>query len=263
MLRSIQNLYDYTIKATDGEIGRVDQFLFDDRHWTVRYLVIDTGGWLSGRMVLVSPIAVRGVHHNDRTIEVDLTRQQVEQSPGIESNQPVSRQKEMEYIQHYGYPPYWEGGGVWGTGLYPAALHPAVAPVPVIPPERTSPQTTTGTTQTSTETGGDPHLRSTREVIDYAIQASDGDLGHVEDFLIDDETWTLRYMVVDTQNWWPGKKVLIAPPWIGDISWADSQVRVDLPREAIKSAPEFDPSKPFDRDYEARLYEHYQQPAYW
>jgi hypothetical protein len=251
----------YTIQATDGEIGTVDQFFFDDEKWTVRYLVVDTGGWLSGRRVLISPIAIRTARWNDQTLDVDLTRQQVEQSPGIDTDKPVSRQKELEYANYYGYGPYWEGYGVWGVGMYPAPMHPLVAPVPastsVVPP--------TDPTQPATpaRTEGDPHLRSTREVIGYTTQASDGEIGHVDDFMGDDETWELRYMVVDTGNWLSGKKVLVAPRWISKVTWAESQVYVDLPRDIIEGAPPFDPYTPISRDYEAQLHNYYQQPPYW
>lgn len=272
MLHSVNTMQEYTIQVTDGEIGTVDQLLFDDQHWTVRYLVVDTGGWLSGGLVLISPIAIRAVHRNVQTLEVDLTRQQVEQSPTIDAHQPVSRQKELEYFEYYGYTPYWGGAGIWGADMYPAALHPVVAPVPTtpiaplttpaVPPRATDDALSEQPTERAEERG-DPHLRSTREVIDYTIQARDGDIGHVEDFLIDDESWTLRYMVVDTRNWLPGKQVLVAPRWISAISWAEQQVRVDVPRDTIKAAPEFDPSQPVDRDYEARLHQHYRRPTYW
>jgi uncharacterized protein YrrD len=254
-------MHGYTIQATDGEIGTVAQFLFDDIHWAVRYLVVDTGGWLSGRRVLISPIAIRAARWNDQVIDVDLTRQQVEQSPGIETDQPVSRQKESEYAQYYGYAPYWGGAGVWGMGMYPGYLHPAIAPVPAAAP--VAPATATEQPATPARESGDPHLRGTREVIGYAIQAGDGEIGQVDDFIVDDETWELRYMVVDTGNWLSGKKVLVAPRWISKVTWSEARVYVDLPRDMIKDAPEFDPYTPISRDYEARLYDHYQRPRYW
>ncbi|MDP9310826.1 MAG: PRC-barrel domain-containing protein [Chloroflexota bacterium] len=263
MLHSIHEMKGYTICARDGEIGTVDRFLFDDQHWTIRYMIVDTGGWLSGRRVLISPISIRTSSWDKQLIDVGLTKQQVEHSPGIHTDEPVSRQKEAELAQYYGYAPYWGGAGVWGAGLYPAPLlyayptRPAAMAPPAVPARPTAEQ------EFGTQERGDPHLRSTEEVIGYTIQARDGDIGQVDDFLVDDETWTLRYMVVDAGSWWSGKKVLVAPEWIGTISWERSSVVVDLTREMIKGAPVFDPYTPVSRNYEAQLYEYYGRPAYW
>lgn len=223
MLRSVNSMHGFTIHATDGDLGAVDDFLFDDEQWTMRYLVANTGDWLSGRLVLVSPIAFRTPNGDKETFEVALTRQQVEQSPSIATDQPVSRQQEAEYSRYYDYPYYWDGLGLWGAAMYP----------------RLADMSAGSTTQHSKS---DPHLRSARMVTGYAIQARDGDLGHVEDFIVDDESWALRYMVVDTRNWWPGKHVLVSPQWISAVSWTQSSVMVDLLRETIKQGKEYDPS---------------------
>ena len=274
MVHSIHEMQGYTIQVTDGKIGKVHDFLFDDAGWTVRYLVVDTGGWLSGRRVLISPIAIRAARWNDQVIEVHLTRHQVEQSPGIETDKPVSRQKEIEYAGYYGYAPYWNGLGVWGAGVYPGAMHPVVKPLPAgAPVNRTEHQGTPAVKPlpagapvdrlehqgASTENAGDPHLRSTREVMGYTIQASDDSIGHVDDFMVDDDTWELRYMVVDTSTWLPGDHVLIAPSWISNISWDESRVFVELPRATIEHAPPFDLYTPVSPEYEARLHAYYQQ----
>ncbi len=256
MLHHAGELKHFAIRAQDEDIGSVVDLFFDDRQWTVRYLVIDTGGWLIGRRVLVTPIAIRQVRWNDRAIDIALTRQQVENSPDIASDLPVSRQKEIEYFRYYGYPPYWSGGGLWGAGMYPGALMgpAAVAPAPITPPDAQTDEAVDA---------GDPHLRSVDEVRGYGIRATDDELGSVEDFLLDDQTWSLRYLVVDTGGWLSGRKVLVAPRWIRQISWEDRAVAVDLPRDVIAQAPEFDPSRPIDRDYETRLHAYYRQPAYW
>lgn len=257
MLRSIKALEGYTIRATDGDIGTADHFLFDDQHWTIRYLVVATGGWLSRRHVLISPIAILNAKWDAQRIDLTLTRQQVEHSPPIEADQPVSRQKELDYINYYGYQPYWGGAGVWGMGMYPAALAtPGFVPGT---PLTTPPPLEQDADQTEQ---GDPHLRSTQHVIDYLIQAQDGQLGHVDDFLVDDEQWVVRYMVVDTKTWWPGKKVLVAPEWIAGVEWESFQVKVDLPREIIQHAPEFDPYTPVSQAYESELHSYYQHRGY-
>jgi hypothetical protein len=256
MLHSIEKLQGFNIQATDGAIGEAHQFLFDDQHWTVRYVVVDTGGWLSGRRVLISPIAVRGVHPQAQMIAVELTRHQVEHSPSVLTDQPVSRQQEAALAQYYNYQPYWTGTSVWGMGLYPIGLAAPALHTAVRPP---SPATNTASTPAVKDQPppGDRHLRSTREVIGYDIQASDGAIGHVEDFLVDTESWMLRYMIVDTKNWWPGKKVLVAPAWIDTIAWATRDVRIAMSRQKIKEAPPYDPAQPVDQAYKERIRAYY------
>jgi hypothetical protein len=260
MIRSVSELKGYTIEASDGDIGEVLQFYFDDEKWTIRYLVADTGGWLTGRRVLISPAALGRVDWNSRKLHVNMTKERVENSPSIDTDRPVSRQQETEYYNYYGYPYYWSGPYVWGPVPYPAYA-------PVAPANTASPAGAPGTVEREAvearKRSEDVHLRSTQEVINYYIEANDGDIGHVEDFLIDDESWTVRYVVVDTRNWWPGKKVLVSPEWIRSVSWSDSRVYVDLSRDKIKNAPEYDPSLPLTRDYEARLHKQYGRSEYW
>jgi len=259
MLRSVRVLNTYSVVASDGTIGHIDDTLFDDLHWTVRYLVVDTGGWLSGRKVLVSPIAVSSIESQTESINTELSKQQVEDSPGIATDPPLSRQMEAEYASYYQYQPYWEGTGVWGLGMYP---RPWVMGAPIAPPVLPA-GTGSHASMDASAKQQDRHLRSGREVTGYAIEATDGWLGHVDDFLMDDETWTLRYMVVDTGGWWSGKKVLVAPAWIREIDWTSSRVIVDLERDVIKQAPPFDPSRPVGRAYEEELYAYYGRPPYW
>lgn len=266
MLQSINNLQGRGIRATDGDIGSVKQFFFDDETWTIRYLVADTGGWLPGRHVLISPIALGDTDRAGEALNVSLTKQQIEDSPDIDTEKPVSRQHETDYSNYYGYAPYWHGGGLWGAGAHPAGM--MVPPTVLGYPDRVGVATgyaSSGATPAAarSEEQGDPNLRSTNEVVGYYIEATDGDIGHVEDFIIDDASWAIRYMVVDTVNWWPGKKVVVAPQWIERVSWGESKLYVDLTREKIKNAPEYDPTKVVDREYENRLYEHYDRPKYF
>ena len=254
MLRSVNDLKGYSIHATDGDVGEVVEFYFDDEKWTIRYVVADTGNWLTGRKVLISPVALGRVDWNSKKLNAAMTREQVQNSPDIDTDKPVSRQHETAYYDYYGYPYYWAGPYLWGPVPYPAD-YPAYA--------GSTPSSVEREVAAAEKQQEDVHLRSTNEVTGYYIGASDGDIGHVEDFLIDDENWTIRYMVVDTRNWWPGKKVLVAPDWIKSISWADSKVYVDLSRDSIKNGPEYNPSVPMDRDYEGRLYQHYGRPKYW
>jgi hypothetical protein len=244
MLRSMKHLMGFTIGATDGDIGRVDACYFDDESFTVRHLVVDTGGWLGGRKVLISPRALRDIDWYGGRIEAALTKAQVEKSPLIDTDRPVSRQQEAEYHRYYGYPSYWTGPYLWGPYPYP---YPFPAPDQVREDGR----------------GGDPHLRSSAAVIGYHIAAADGDIGHIEDFLVDESTWAIRYLVVDTSNWWFGKKVLVSSEWVTGVDWNESLLHVELTRELIKTSPAYDPSGPVQRDYEVRLHDYYGRPGYW
>ena len=241
MQRSVKSLHNYAIEATDGNLGAVYAFYFDDLLWTIRYLVVDTGAWLPGRRVLLSPTVIGEPQWELRQLPVNLTQEQVKNSPDMDTDQPVSRQYQITLHSYYAWPAYW-------------TMMPAGVGALAIPPELMEEYTS--------ETG-DPHLRSTQEVLDYYIHASDGDLGHVDDFIVNDEDWTIRYMVVDTRNWLPGKKVLVATEWITEVNWGESKVYVNLSQEAIKNSPEFDPSEPINRVYEEQLYDYYGRPKYW
>ncbi|MCI0394457.1 MAG: PRC-barrel domain-containing protein [Chloroflexi bacterium] len=246
MLRGLDELRGYKVLATDDEIGQVDDFYFDDQYWTVRYLVVNTGGWLFGRRVLLSPTALGEPGWAERVLPVALTREQVEKSPAADLAKPVSRQYEMELHTYYGWLPYWAG---YGSPIAPSALgaYPA-APLVQEEPKRQE---------------GDPHLQSVAEVSGYHIQATDGEIGHVEDFLAEDDNWFIRYMVVDTSNWLPGRKVLVSPSWVKAIRWSESEVVVDLKRETIKNSPEYDPSAEVNRAYEKKLHDYYGRRGYW
>jgi len=249
MLHRVNDFRHHIIQATDGEIGFVSDALIDDEFWILRYLVVDTGHWLSERKVLLIPGVLGKPDWQQHHLPVKLTRAQVEQSPDIDSDKPVSRQYELKLNAYYGWPFYWAGTEPLPTGLQPA--------VPV-PPARVEPTVPTPKAE------GDPHLRSVRELHGYHIHAEDGEIGHVEDFLVDDETWDVRYMVVATRNWLPGRKVLVAPQWlVGQISWSRRVVNVIMTRDSIRHSPEYDPASLPDRAYEDELHRHYRRPGYW
>jgi hypothetical protein len=249
MLRNFNDLKGYRLGARDGEIGSLKDFYFDDRHWTARYWIADTGYWLTGRLVLISPHSLQRVRDDEKQIETSLTREQIENSPPISAHEPVSRQYELEYYKYYGWPVYWAGPAVWGHGPHPLYNSPPSNSVP--PPVQTD---------TPPESS---HLRSAYEVTGYAIAAADGDLGHVADFVLDETDWSIRYLVVDTRNWLPGKHVLISPSWARDIEWQRAAVQVDLRKEQIQDAPAYNPAVPIDRAYEERLHSHYGRAGYW
>jgi uncharacterized protein YrrD len=245
MLYKTKTLKGYKLDSRDGEIGKVKEFYFDDRHWTVRYLVADTGNWLTGKQVLISPYALIGVIKDGQCISINLTKKQIEDSPSLESDKPVSQQFEQTYYMYYGWPLYWEGPYMWGTYPY------------IVRNSEKSRESTKG------EKAWDPHLRSTHAVTGYNIQAADGEIGHVEDFIIDDETWAIRYLIIDTKNWWPGNKVLISSKWIERVSWDEFKVFVNLTRETIKQSPEFTEESLLTRNYETALHRHYNRQGYW
>ena len=244
MLRKAKDMNGYKLSALDGEIGAVQDFYFDDQSWTVRYLIADTGGWLGERTVLISPYALEPAKFSERVIPVDLTKHQIESSPSLAAHKPVSRQYEMQYYPFFGWPAYWDGPYAWGPTAYPARNERWMGY-----PSRTE--------------AGDPHLRSTHDVTGHHIHAKDGDIGHVDDFVIDDESWAIRYLIVDTRNWFPGKKVLVSPQWIRRVSWSEAKIFANLSREAIKHSPEISEEAIITRDYEMELYRHYNQPGYW
>jgi len=247
MLIKATTLKGYRLQARDGEIGRVKEFYFDDRHWTVRYLVVDTGNWLPARQVLISPHALGSVMSKEKSIAVDLTKKQIEDSPSLAHDKPVSRQFEEAYYGYYGHPLYWSGSYMWGASY--SIVHAEEEAKKFAP--------------VTEEKEWDANLRSTQEVNGYDIEAADGSIGHVEDFIIDDETWAIRYLVVDTVNWWPGKKVLVATRWIERVSWDASKVFINLPRESIKQTLEFKEELLLTRDDEIRLHERCKRQGYW
>jgi len=245
MLIKAKTLKGYKLDSFDGEIGKVKEFYFDDQHWVIRYLVADTGNWLTGRQVLISPHALVAVIKEKHHIEINLTKKQIEDSPSLNSDMPVSRQFEEAYYGYFEWPKYWGGPHMWGA--YPH----------IVRDRKKCSESTQG------EKAWDPHLRSTREVSGYHIQAADGEIGHVEDFIIDDETWAIRYLIIDTRNWWPGKNVLVSPQWIERVSWSESKVFINLYRETIKQSPEYTEETLLTRDFEAGLHRHYNRQGYW
>lgn len=223
MLRSIKQLYGDKLGALDGEIGHVQDFYFDDENWGVRYVVADTGSWLTGHLVLISPHALGGLEPSGKVLAVNLTRAQIENGPLIESHKPVSRQYEEDYYRHYGWPCYWQGDALWGSSSSPvmSLLSAPSAVTSGPPPKRT-----------------EAHLRSTLAVNGYHLQAGDGVLGHVCDFMMDDQTWGIAQLVIKTGHRFSGKEVLISASKVDRVSYEDSTVFVNLTKEAVQQSPE-------------------------
>jgi len=245
MLHKAKSLINYKMSASDGEIGKFEEFYFDDKFWAVRYLVVDTGNWVTDkpdRRVLISPYAIRGIEEKKKLIVTDLSKKQIKDSPSWNTQQPVSRQLEQSYYEYYGWPTYWNGPGMWGYYGYPVREMHKDAHI---------------------EKPWEYNLRASAAVAGYKIQAGTDEIGHVVDFIIDDKTWAIRYMIVDTQNFWPGKHVLVSPQWIERVSWEEKKVFVNLSADAIKKGPEYTKDLLITRDFETRLHSHYNRQGYW
>ena len=263
MLRSMKDVEDYAVGATDGNIGHVKGFYFDDDSWVIRYLVVDTGSWLSRRKVLISPVSIRHPDWAGKTLPVSISKEQVRNSPDIDTHKPVSRQNEMLFMGYYGYPNYWGGGGMWGDGLYPYEMVPGYAGMRVDHVEHERQEEENLQIERSLHRNDDPHLRSCQEVVGYHVHAEDGAIGHIDGLLLDEATWAIRYVVVNTSNWWVGHKVLVSPEWITEVNWTDKSVSIDLTRNTLKESPPYDSAEDLNRRQESGLYLHYGRVGYW
>lgn len=241
MLWNASAINGYTVAETDGELGSVQDLLVDDKAWVARWLIVDTGKWLPGRKVLLPPSVLGKPDREGREFPVKLTKQQVKNSPDVDTDLPVSRQSEAHLYDHYDWEPYWDGS------FAPASLVMAV-PTDVtmnLPHSDTPPYS------------GDPHLRSIHAITGYGIHATDGEIGAVEDILIDDAGWTVRYLMVDTGNWWPGERVLISPRSILKIDWVAKMIYLNVDREKVKKSPPYDPAITVDGAYDEKYYAYY------
>jgi len=245
MLVKVKELSGYKLYSLNGDIGAVQEFYFDDKFWTIRYLVANSGNWLTGRQVLISPYALVDVRRDTKRISINLSMNQIEESPSLDSDKPVSKQFEEAYYGYYGWPVYWGGPYMWGS-------------YPYLERDRKD-----WLEATRIDDVWDPNLRSTSEVSGYHVQASDGAVGHVDDFIIDDETWAIRYLIIGIKNWWPGEKLLVSPRWINRVSWSDKKVFMDLSQDAIKNSPKYSDDALLTRDYEDKLHRHYNRRGYW
>jgi sporulation protein YlmC with PRC-barrel domain len=246
MKRKIKSLIGFSIHATDGEIGKVKEFYFDDATWTIRYLIVETGNWLFDRKILLSAKALLEPDWDNRIFPVDLTKEQIKNSPEIDTDRPVSRQLEKELYDYYPWGSYYWAGGVGHVGMgmpYPIHMNNDV--------EKENHNSDRDVSD------NDPNLRSTKKVVGYTIQATDGEIGQVEDFMINHKTWTIDFMEVETGNWFPGKKVLISPKWIIEINWKTASVFVKASEEQLRNSPEYLPTQEVSDSYESNLVNYY------
>ncbi len=252
MLQVTSTLRGCVLEVSDGIIGKVTDLLFDDATWRMRWLVVDVGSWLTGRKVLIHPSAIQSSDPDQRSMRLDLNKAQIKASPGIAIDQPVSRQLESSLYGYYGWDPRWDTGIMGGGGLgFPSVLQ-----------ARFGETLRKAAPSDPLLDGGDPHLRSIAIVTGYHVHATDGGIGHVENFLIDSGDWGIRYLIIDTKNWWGGKRVLLSPHAINDIRWLDRQIRLDVSRDQVRNSPPWSPLDRIDRSYEKQLHQHYGWPGY-
>ncbi|WP_420475350.1 PRC-barrel domain-containing protein [Noviherbaspirillum sp. ST9] len=245
MLHSANALRGFAIAATDGELGSVRDVYFDDAEWVIRYLVVNTGGWPNGYDVLLSPMSVLAEEWDRRALRVNLTMQQIRNSPSIDTAKPVERQHEEEFNTYYGFPYYWAGPHR-GSAVYPGVIEKKpLEPSDVLAIRKRLEEE---------RAHSDPHLRSCSEVVGYHIHATDKQIGHVEDFLFDRVDWSIQLMAVDTRKWLLGKHVLVSPHQIERVSWEDRTVFVNVSKDQIEHSPEYDEAHPPESGAELELY---------
>ncbi|MHB9154708.1 MAG: PRC-barrel domain-containing protein [Endomicrobiales bacterium] len=243
MLRKARDLREYVLHTREGPVGKTEEFYFDEETWTVRYLAVGAADWLPGHRVLISPVMVGKISDDARTAAVDATLARIRNSPGISMGMPVTREFEAEYYRYYGWPAYWRGNDRWGCRPFP---------MDSVPPEMLE-----GKASPARSGGNDRCLRNTRQLEGCNVQSIDGEIGRVDDFIINDETWAIRYLVAHTGSWWPGREALVSPHWIVHIDWSAGMITLDVPKETIKQAPAYNSSSVISREYELRLFRHY------
>lgn len=256
MLRKTTDLFGYHLHTTDDEeLGKIHDFYFDRDEWQVRYMVADIGSWFSGRRVLIDPLSLRTPDWQSSMLPVNLTKDQVKASPEIDLAAPVTRQHESDLRGYYGWPTYWTTPMLAGGGM----IAPAPTPVPDTRTGYNVPEEVVAAMEQSDESG----LYSVRDTQGYTIEATDDGIGHVDDFLVDDQSWHIRYLLIDTGNWLPGRKVLISPRWVNSVDWSEGRVYVNVSKAQVKQSPEYDPAQPLEQTYERDLHRYYGYPEYW
>jgi hypothetical protein len=242
MLLKVKDLMGYTIKATDGDLGKVKDFYIDDRNWSVRFILIDTGEWLPERRVILSPFAIGKPDTTARVMTEEVSREQVKNSPGIKEYGRITREEEIRLCDYFGWPIYCEDTATGGSEPYTDM-------------EREGPA--------ADEHDIGTHLIGARHLHGFRVEGPDGEIGFVEDMILDDDNWTIRYLAADTRKWFPGRKVLIATEWIERINAAEEKIHADISKKLVHDSPEYDHSKPVTREYEDKYYDYFNRPKYW
>jgi uncharacterized protein YrrD len=265
MLRRMDDMIGFEVRTADGDAGKIDDFLFEEEDWGVRYVVVDTGPWIFGRKVLISPEAIGDIQWQGKRVVTSLSRERIENSPDVDVARPVSHRQVNDLHQHYGWQAYWGGTvpmGRPGAGPYVGPAPDQTARGTGAEPE--GPGRAPGTSQDAAQElqERDPRLHSVREVVDYTLRAQDGDIGRVNELFVDEDDWTIHYLVAETRTWF-GKDVLIPIEQVASIDWEARVFDMKMSREEIKGAPEYEPEKPVSRAYQSSIHEYYGVPGYW
>lgn len=250
MLLATSTIEGSKIEATDGRIGSVETFLFDEEQWVLRYIVAHHGFWIFGRTVLLSPVSVRGTLDDGTSIRVGLSKDQIRNAPAAELARPISRRKEEQFHRYYQIPVYWGGSGLWGSAMTPMEA---------------------GTVTYEPDPNKEPldaaeeeyHLRSTHELEEYRLDTADGKAGTVAGFIIEDTTWAVRYLRVETERSAGGGSLFISPHWVDSISWIERKITLDIARDRLTEAPTVGVEGEIDREDEERLHQFFGKPRYW
>jgi uncharacterized protein YrrD len=259
MLRSLKEITGYTLQETDDVIGTCKDFLFDDGLWVIRYMVADTGNWLKHHNVLITPASMGEPNWQTERLQVNLSREQIEACPPLDSHAPISREYEISYHEHFEIPFYWMGAD-FREGM--PGIDGIIKTVDDLPDIEDDIVEETDDKQT-TEDPDKGQLRSAVEVMEYSVSAKGADTGRVDDIIIDDSNWVIRYLAIETGNIMPDRKVLINTEWIDSVSWENQCISLDLTPDAIQECPPYDPDEAVNRAYEVRLYDYHGRPRYW
>ncbi|MDQ0207815.1 PRC-barrel domain-containing protein [Alkalicoccobacillus murimartini] len=265
MFIQAKTLESFSMNATDGELGSIADLYFESNTFTLRYFVGDTRTWFFGGKVLLSPEAVTSIDAEKEHINVNETKEQIKNSPKPSEHEPVSRQYEAELRDHYGWKHYWGApiGGV-GAGMGTPGAYPA-APGLIIPPPVSNPQSDQGEYESEALSHQTNHnfLQSINDLRGYTIHAKNGEVGKVLDFMLNEHDWSINYIIVDVGGVFTREPVPLAAEWITDISWQDKTITVNVEKELIERAPNYELHEPFTREHEAELYSHYNRKTYW
>ncbi|MBV8793346.1 MAG: PRC-barrel domain containing protein [Hyphomicrobiales bacterium] len=262
MLFAVSGLMGCAVHASDGAVGAVKDFLFDDRTWKIRWMTVDARDWLPGQRVFIHPSAIVPLTLPPKpklpmmspgealTLTLNLTRSQIEAGPHARVDDSVTRDMEALLYDHYGWDPYW-GSSYFGPSLLPNAEAEIVGDAARRAAEAENPPL-----------DGADHLHSAADFNGYYVHAEDGDIGHVENLLADDANWDIRYLVIATRNWWPGKVVQLSPYAVKDIDWFAEHVNMNVTRDQVRSAPAWDPLAMAEEVSEDDLHRHFGWPGY-
>lgn len=271
MLHKAHTLIGTKIHATDGEMGHIEDFYFDDAKWMVRYMIVRTGSWFSGKRVMLAPSTIRDVIWEKHSIFVNLSQEQITKSPDLNMEMPVTREQEIELVQQLNYPDFWSGTpgpiddaistmGFAATGVAVMGTGPAGSP-PEVPDEIASDiystdisnssmlgpdssNTAEGEVEASVTRAAQAgamgvQLHEVKRLTGFHVVGNDEPVGKVSDFMIDDESWQIPSLLVDTTAWWPGGEVLVATDLITGITPSHSQVHINATRDQVKGSPEY------------------------